>query len=59
MNFIHSIKSKLMQPTAKDVRGAAWALARLQEVYDLNTNELINGNIRNHLAIKGLKGRLK
>lgn len=37
-------------PTSVDLRGAALAIARVQETYKLNTTDLTKGKIRNYEA---------
>lgn len=44
LNYDHPL------PTSVDLRGAALAIARVQETYKLNTTDLIKGKIRNYEA---------
>lgn len=48
------IKSKLQFPKEEDLSGAAIALIRLQQTYNLNASDLANGRIRK-IHIKFIK----
>ena len=47
MNYFFEFFEKLPKlPGKEDVKGAAEALLRLQDTYNLSTSEMANGNIK-------------
>ncbi|KAG7163500.1 Prolyl 4-hydroxylase subunit alpha-2-like 1 [Homarus americanus] len=50
------LRESVDQPVEADVNGAAYALVRLQHIYDLNMNDLVEGDILGTKAIQELKG---
>ncbi|XP_042231301.1 prolyl 4-hydroxylase subunit alpha-2-like [Homarus americanus] len=48
------LRESVDQPVEADVNGAAYALVRLQHIYDLNMNDLVEGDILGTKAIQEL-----
>lgn len=50
------MKFNVTTPKEEDVNGAAWALVRLQDVYNLTIEDMVQGRVHGVHAIKGLTG---
>lgn len=52
-----SLRNGVDVPEEADLNGAAWALVRLQDTYNLSVNDLVEGEILGTKAVKELSGR--
>ena len=52
-----NIKRNVELPREIDVNGAAYALVKLQETYNLTLDNLISGQILDHTAVSRLTGQ--
>ena len=54
---VSKIRQSVQLPGEIDVNGAAWALVRLQDTYNLTIDDLIQGQIKGSRAIATLTGK--
>ena len=54
--IVEDFKSEVDLPVESDINGAAWALVRLQDVYDLDPIDMVKGTIKGRKSSEGLTG---